>query len=201
MKNPSDTDILRAVYQRIDFAALASDCPRITRERVAEAFGRLAPGAVEPAVDDPPAKPAKRAEPAKSGGSLVIYSDGGSRGNPGPAAIGVVIGYENGHVVEQIGECIGRATNNVAEYKAMIRGAERAIEFRAQQVLFCVDSELLAMQVRGEYKTRSHRLMPLLLELRGLLERIPKWDIQHVYREDNRAADAMVNQALDERGR
>ena len=183
----SNDKILKAVYEHIDFKRLQRACPDATRERVAKVFGLR---------DGRRASQQARGAPQASV-SLVIHADGGSRGNPGPSAIGVLVCNAKGKVIDRIGECIGQATNNVAEYRAMMRGAERAIELGAGHVIFCVDSELLAKQVRGEYKTRSRNLVPLLIELRGLLERIPKWQVRHVPRKQNARADELVNRALD----
>ncbi len=182
----SNGDILKAVYKHIDFERLQRACPDATRKRVAKVFG-LRDGR----------RAGKKARTPQASVSLVINADGGSRGNPGPSAIGVLICNAKGKVIDRIGECIGRATNNVAEYRAMIRGAERAVELGAGHVTFCVDSELLAKQVSGEYKTRSRNLVPLLIELRGLLDRIPEWQVRHVPRKQNARADALVNRALD----
>lgn len=182
----SNDKILKAVYEHIDFKRLERACPDATRERVAKVFG-LRDGR----------RTGKKARIPQASVSLVINADGGSRGNPGPSAIGVLVCNAKGKVIDRIGECIGQATNNVAEYRAMMRGAERAIELGAGHVIFCVDSELLAKQVRGEYKTRSRNLVPLLIELRGLLERIPKWQVRHVPRKQNARADELVNRALD----
>jgi ribonuclease HI len=128
---------------------------------------------------------------------LVVNVDGGSRGNPGPAAIAVVIASPDGEVLEQRGERIGEATNNVAEYRALLLGLERAAEFGAREVEVIGDSELVVRQVRGEYKVKDAGLRPLHQRVRDLLETFDRWSIRHVRREENEAADVLVNAALD----
>ena len=128
---------------------------------------------------------------------LVVNVDGGSRGNPGPAAIGVVVRSENGEVVMDAAEAIGRATNNVAEYRALIRGIELAAQNGATSVALYGDSELVVKQVRGEYKVKDAGLKPLHAEARAALSAFREWSFSHVRREQNAEADALVNQALD----
>jgi ribonuclease HI len=128
---------------------------------------------------------------------LVVNVDGGSRGNPGPAAIAAVIASPDGEVLEQRGERIGEATNNVAEYRALLLGLERAAELGAREVEVIGDSELVVRQVRGEYKVKDAGLRPLHQRVRDLLETFDRWSIRHVRREENEAADVLVNAALD----
>lgn len=128
---------------------------------------------------------------------LVVNVDGGSRGNPGPAAVGVVVATEDGDVVAEAGETIGVATNNVAEYRALIRGVELAAEHGATQVQVYGDSELIIKQVRGEYRVKDAGLKPLHAEARSALAAMQTWKLDHVRREQNAGADALVNQALD----
>jgi ribonuclease HI len=128
---------------------------------------------------------------------LVVHVDGGSRGNPGPAAVGVVIAEPNGQVVHAVGETIGQATNNVAEYRALLRGVELARELGASELEIYGDSELVVKQVRGEYKVKDAGLRPLHAEVRAALSEVDAWTFEHVRRDDNAHADELVNQALD----
>lgn len=128
---------------------------------------------------------------------LTVNVDGGARGNPGPAAIGVVIRDESGAVIEEIAETIGRATNNVAEYRALIKGIERAAALGADEVELIGDSELIVKQVLGQYKVKKPDLKPLHAEAKSALATFASWSIRHVRREQNSEADALVNQALD----
>ncbi len=128
---------------------------------------------------------------------LVLHVDGGARGNPGPAAIGVVISRADGSVVEQLGETIGVASNNVAEYRALLRGLERATALGADQIRVINDSELVARQVLGVYKVKHPAMQPLHAEATKALQGFKHWSIESVPRAQNAGADALVNQALD----
>ncbi len=123
--------------------------------------------------------------------------DGGARGNPGPAAIAAVVSAPGGEVLEERSETIGNATNNVAEYRALLLGIERARALGATEVELVGDSELIARQVRGEYRVKDVGLRPLHAEVRKALEGFDRWSIRNVPRDENEAADALVNAALD----
>ena len=128
---------------------------------------------------------------------LVLHVDGGSRGNPGPAAIGVVVSAPDGEVVDEVAETIGVATNNVAEYKAVLRALERARELGADEVEVVNDSELVAKQLNGQYKVKHPAMRPLFLEAQAALRQFAKAEIRTVRREHNAHADSLVNAALD----
>jgi ribonuclease HI len=128
---------------------------------------------------------------------LVVNVDGGARGNPGPAGIGVVVRDDSGAVVADVAEAIGTATNNVAEYRALIRGIELAAERGATELELYGDSELVVKQVRGEYRVKDQGLKPLHAQARHALSAFERWSFNHVRREQNAEADALVNQALD----
>lgn len=128
---------------------------------------------------------------------LVLHVDGGARGNPGPAAIGVVISGDDGRVLERIAEPIGVATNNVAEYRAVLRGLERARELGAGELEIVGDSELIARQLTGVYKVKHPSMRPLHAQALAALRGFDRWSIRTVPREQNAGADALVNQALD----
>jgi len=129
---------------------------------------------------------------------VVVNVDGGSRGNPGPAAIGVVLAEPGGAVIDQVSEAIGVATNNVAEYRALLRGLERARELGATEVEIVGDSELIARQLTGRYKVKHPAMKPLYLEAMAALRPFERWQIRTVPRALNARADALVNAALDE---
>jgi len=137
-------------------------------------------------------------KPTTKAARLVIHADGGSRGNPGPSAIGVVIEDAGGNVIERFGRRIADGTNNEAEYKAAIIAAERAIALGAVDAEFLFDSELLVFQVTRQYRVKSRRLAGLHALLMEKLARIPKWAVRHVPRQLNAEADALLNQALDQ---
>ena len=129
---------------------------------------------------------------------VVVNVDGGARGNPGPAAIAAVVDDARGRAVEERGEAIGRATNNVAEYRALLLGIELAQELGASEVELVGDSELIVKQVKGEYRVKDATLRPLHAEVRAALGDFERWSIRHVRREQNAEADRLVNETLDE---
>ena len=131
---------------------------------------------------------------------LVVHVDGGARGNPGPAAIGVVTSTPDGAVVDELAEPIGEATNNVAEYRALLRGLERARELGATEVALVNDSELVARQVQGAYKVKHPGLRPLYDQAMEALRGFERWSVRSVPRAQNAHADQLVNAALDAQG-
>lgn len=128
---------------------------------------------------------------------LTVNVDGGARGNPGPAAIAIVVRDEEGEVIHEASETIGRATNNVAEYRALLLGIERAKQLGATEVDLVGDSELIVKQVRGEYRVKDAGLRPLHSAAQQALGEFSEWSLRHVKRERNADADTLVNQALD----
>lgn len=130
---------------------------------------------------------------------VVVHVDGGARGNPGPAAIGVVVSDADGVVLDEFAETIGVATNNVAEYQALLRGIERAAALGARDAEFVNDSELVAKQINGHYKVKHPAMRPLYDEAIAALRREfgGRWRIRSVPRAQNARADALVNEALD----
>ncbi len=137
---------------------------------------------------------------------IEIYTDGGSRGNPGPAAIGIVIKQE-GQIFKKYGETIGEATNNVAEYKSLLFALKKAKalfgkkKIKDIEIQVYMDSELVVKQLNHEYKIKEEDLKPLFLEIWNLMISFKKVDFKHVPREENKEADALVNEALDNEGR
>ena len=132
-------------------------------------------------------------------GRLVIYCDGGARGNPGPAAFGYVI-LDDGREVDARGEFLGETTNNVAEYRGLIAAARRVAALSPENAIFRVDSELLQRQVTGRYRVRAAHLKPLHAELMAVLRTLSDWRVEHVRRHNNLRADEMANRAMDARG-
>ena len=128
---------------------------------------------------------------------VVVHVDGGARGNPGPAAIGVVTSTPDGAVVDELAEPTGEATNNVAEYRALLRGLERARELGATEVDVVNDSELVARQVQGAYKVKHPGLRPLYDQAMEALRGFERWSVRSVPRAQNAHADELVNAALD----
>jgi ribonuclease HI len=128
---------------------------------------------------------------------LVVHVDGGARGNPGPAAAAAVLSTPDGEVVDEAHEYLGVATNNVAEYRGLLLGLERAKALGATEVDVVNDSELVARQVNGVYKVKHPDMRPLHADALEALRGFSRWSIRSVPRAENAAADALVNQALD----
>jgi ribonuclease HI len=128
---------------------------------------------------------------------LVVHVDGGARGNPGPAAAAAVLSTPDGEVLDEAHEFLGVVTNNVAEYRGLLLGLERARELGATEVEVVNDSELVARQVNGEYKVKHPDMKPLHAAATKALAGFDRWTVRSVPRAQNEAADALVNQALD----
>jgi probable phosphoglycerate mutase len=126
-----------------------------------------------------------------------LYTDGGARGNPGPAAYGYVLEAEDGTVLAAEGEAIGVATNNVAEYRGLVAGLTRAIELAVPEVEVRSDSELMVKQMNGIYRVKNEALRELSLEAARLARQLGRVQYVHVMREQNELADRLVNEALD----
>jgi ribonuclease HI len=128
---------------------------------------------------------------------LTIFTDGGARGNPGPAGIGATLKNEAGELVGHVSEYIGEATNNIAEYMAVIKAIEKAKELGATELDFYLDSLLVVEQLNGNYKVKNAGLAPLFVKIYNARQGFKKTTFAHVRRELNKEADALVNLALD----
>jgi ribonuclease HI len=147
--------------------------------------------------------PARVEPPAPPGGDVtrvVVHVDGGARGNPGPAAAAAVVGTPDGEVLDEAGVALGRATNNVAEYRGLLLGLDRARVLGAEEVDVINDSELVANQVNGRYKVKHPDLKPLHAEALERLEGFRRWSVRSVPRAENAQADRLVNETLDASG-
>lgn len=131
---------------------------------------------------------------------LIIYTDGGARNNPGPAGIGVVLLNEKGDEVDSISEYIGKATNNQAEYKAIIAGVKKAKDLGAEEVECFLDSELVVKQLNREYRVKDKDLAPLFVQVYNMSLGFKKISFNHIRREQNKEADRLVNIAIDGSG-
>ncbi|MBI5521667.1 MAG: ribonuclease HI family protein [Desulfarculus sp.] len=161
-------------------------------ERAAQA---LAPQVAAPAEPAPP--PAPKTRPAH--GPLVLFADGGSRGNPGPAGAGAALMDPAGQQVAAWHRYLGITTNNVAEYQALIMGLEGALDLGVAELLVRLDSELLVRQLQGVYQVKSPHLRPLFAQARALAGRFAVIQFQHIPREQNAIADRLANLAMDQR--
>jgi probable phosphoglycerate mutase len=128
---------------------------------------------------------------------IIAHIDGGSRGNPGPAAYGVSIETAQGQRVAAFGKFIGETTNNSAEYHGLLAALDYALSHGYSRLRVLTDSELMARQISGHYKVRSPDLKPLYDQARTMIARLDSFSIRHVYREQNREADRLANQAMD----
>ncbi len=127
----------------------------------------------------------------------VVYTDGASRGNPGPASIGAVVIDPTGQIRREISETLGVTTNNVAEYKALIAALEAALELGARRAEVRMDSELIVRQMTGQYRVKNPGMIPLFTRVLALRRQFDNVDFQHVPRAQNKLADALANRALD----
>jgi ribonuclease HI len=138
-----------------------------------------------------------RAENGDAGKTLILQFDGGSRGNPGPAGIGVTVSTASGERLYELGEFLGRCTNNVAEYTGLVRGLAAAKALGATRLIVRADSELIVRQLNGQYKVKSPDLKPLYQRAVALMAEIGEVKVSHVFREGNARADALANLAMD----
>lgn len=130
----------------------------------------------------------------------IVFTDGGARGNPGPAGIGAVIYDDRRQIVAEISEYLGETTNNQAEYRALIAALKKVRELAVIEIECYLDSELVVRQLNGEYKVKNKDLAPLFLEIHNLRLGFKKISFTHIPREENREADRLANEAMD-RGR
>ncbi len=132
-----------------------------------------------------------------SSGTIVMRIDGGSRGNPGPAAFAVVVGSAEGARLDAFAKVLGETTNNVAEYEALLAALDYALRHHRPRVKVISDSELLVRQMQGRYKVKSADLKPRFQQAQEMARKLEEFSIEHVRREHNREADRLVNEALD----
>jgi dinuclear metal center YbgI/SA1388 family protein len=189
-----------ALLTTTDWAALSMPLAETSREAApaapSDASASPAPAAAPaPAASPRPAAPAGAAN--RDDARHRLYTDGGARGNPGPAGIGARLLDAAGDVVEELADSIGTATNNVAEYQALLAGLELALDHDVQRLDVFLDSELVVRQVNGQYKVKDAGLKPLHAQACLLLSRFHEVDVKHVRREQNAEADALVNNAID----
>lgn len=166
-----------------------------TPKAVSAASKAVASEAKAPRANERGAQTATTIQPRK----LLLYSDGASRGNPGPAGAGAVLMKPDGTIVARIGKYLGRQTNNHAEYMALIIGLRAALELGVTEIEMVADSELMVKQIKKIYRVKNEQLRPLYEEACALIARFQRASIRHVLREYNREADEMSNRAIDER--
>ncbi len=179
--------LLKAIYEAIQWDRLYAILPQADRRQVDEFFQELR--------DSFGPQPQEDLAAEVAGGHAVLCCDGASSGNPGPAGIGVVLATEDGREVLAWGRPIGKATNNVAEYRAVTEGLTKALELGVEEIEVRTDSELLVKQVTGDYGVKSAGLQPLHAQVTGLLARFRDWRVRHVPRAQNRRADSLAVEA------
>jgi len=136
----------------------------------------------------------------KDGERTTFLIDGGSRGNPGPAGYGVVVKNPDGDIVDSLSEYLGVRTNNVAEYAGLLAALEYAVSHHLPCIRILSDSELLVRQMTGRYRVKSPDLRPMFERAQAMAAQVPRFEIEHIRREFNAAADALANQAMDRGG-
>ena len=180
MSRPKDADLLRVLAKTLDVASLLEEHPEVPRgdlRRILEEAARR--------LDE-------------TSGEVFLYTDGASRGNPGPAGAGAVLLDGRGKVLGESSEYLGEATNNEAEYRALLLGLSLARLKGVKRLRLRSDSELLARQLMGRYRVRHPRLQVLFEAAKGLIGSFEAFHIERVLREENAKADVLANQAIEE---
>lgn len=199
----TDAQILFAVAEAETFSYTLQKHPELSRSQVVDCLRRSARvGSDHQPIPAPQAARPDGAPPARSPSALErvkIYSDGAARGNPGPAGAGAVIVAADGTPIAHLGRFLGEATNNYAEYHGLLLGLNRARELGVSEVQVYADSQLVIRQLGGQYRVRNEGLRPLFDEALRLLRGFRKFELHHIPREQNAAADEMSNRAIDEK--
>lgn len=193
----SDHELLSLVHKSIDMEILKNKNKTITKKRVDKLFQDLK---VHVKNDDLTTSDKEKADDSninKEIDLIVVNADGASRGNPGKSGIGVAIFDKDSNLINEAYDYLGVATNNIAEYKALILGIKLSMEYNAKKILFKSDSELMVKQIKGEYKVKNPQLKLLFAEVQDLLKKLPNWKIMHVRREENSEADLLANKGID----
>ena len=191
------SELLEAFSKHLSVERLLSDNPGLTKEMLSallkETAGVVGPGVIIKAPA--PSTVSKRG----GAGRFRMFTDGASRGNPGEAGIGVLIEDESGHIVKKLARYLGKATNNQAEYTALIDGLKAAAELGADEISVFADSELVVKQMKGEYKVKNADLQEKHGEAKRVASGFKKASYTYIPREKNKEADALANEAIDKR--
>jgi len=185
-------ELLKAIYRAVAWEELFRLAPEASREQVDELFRRWRESLPAEPEHGPLPSPAEQSDPASAPREARLHCDGASSGNPGPAGIGMVLCAKDGTEIAAWGESIGRATNNVAEYAALIAGLTRALQLGVREIDVRADSQLLVYQLTGRYRVKNATLADMHAEATALLGRFDKWQARHVPREQNRKADSLA---------
>ena len=193
----SDHELLALVHKSIDMEKLKEQDRSITKKRVDTLFQNLKDHVKK---DDPAISEKEIAGTSsikKEADLIVVNVDGASKGNPGESGIGVAIFDKDSILINEACDYLGVATNNIAEYKALILGIKLSTKYNAKRVLFKADSELMVKQIKGEYRVKNAQLKLLFTEAQSLLKKLPNWKIMHVPREENKEADLLANKGVE----
>ncbi len=193
----SDHDLLSLVYKSIDIEKLKVQNKTVTKKRIDKLFQDLK---YHVERDDLAISDKEKTGVSNTNNEIdliVVNTDGGSRGNPGESGIGVAVFDKDSNLINEASDYLGVATNNIAEYKALILGIKLSMEYNAKKILFKSDSELMVKQIKGEYRVKNPQLKLLFTEVQNLLKKLPNWKIVHVRREENREADLLANKGID----
>ena len=193
----SDHELLALIHKSIDMEKLKEQDRSITKKRVDTLFQNLKDHVKK---DDPAISEKEIAGTSsikKEADLIVVNVDGASKGNPGESGIGVAIFDKDSNLINEACDYLGVATNNIAEYKALILGIKLSTKYNAKRVLFKADSELMVKQIKGEYRVKNAQLKLLFTEAQSLLKKLPNWKIMHVPREENKEADLLANKGVE----
>ncbi len=193
----SNHELLILIHKNIDVEKLKEQDKAITKKRVDKLFQDL--------KDHVKKNDLAISEKEKMNDSnikteidlIIVNVDGASRGNPGESGIGVAIFDKHSNLINEACDYLGIATNNIAEYKALILGIKLSMKYNAKKILFKSDSELMVKQIKGEYKVKNAQLKLLFAEAQNLLKKLSKWEIMHVPREENKEADLLANKGVE----
>ena len=193
----SDYELLALIYKSIDIETLKEQDTAVTKKRVDKLFQDLKGHVKKDDPDISKEEIAGASDIKKDADLIVVNVDGASKGNPGESGIGVAIFDKDLNLINEACDYLGVATNNVAEYKALILGIKLSTKYNAKRVLFKADSELMVKQIKGEYRVKNAQLKLLFTEAQGLLKKLPNWKIMHVPREENKEADLLANKGVE----
>jgi len=191
--SPSEESVLRHLAQNLSVSKTLKRFPSLTAKGLQEILLHSAERARENQ------KPIPAGSPQKEFPELFIHADGASRGNPGEAGAGAVISDSRGRTLKELKCFLGMTSNNVAEYQALILALEKALELGARSITISLDSELVVRQIRGEYRVREPHLKTLHQKAQEILNQFSQYSILYIPREENRRADQLANEAIDQR--
>jgi ribonuclease HI len=193
----SDHELLVLIHKSIDMEKLKEQDRTITKKRVDKLFQVLKDHVKKNDLTVSEKGITDTLNIKKEADLIVVNVDGASRGNPGESGIGVAIFDKDSNLISEACDYLGVATNNIAEYRALILGIKLSTEYNAKRTLFKSDSELMVKQIKGEYKVKNAQLKLLFAEAQSLLKKLPNWKIMHVPRDENKEADLLANKGVE----